>query len=355
MVFKRLKFQPGGKERLAQLKSKLEQSEQDKQLVDRLITYVETGAADELARMRAYAIADEWQADRKQMLVLFLHATRAGLLEMQWEFICPLCRGPQKVASSLTEAEPVLHCHRCSTNFDVNFDKTIELNFRPSGSIRKIPAIKPGPVTDDGRAVTAAEVTALQAFRDLFASEAVRQNEPFSVGSMTVAFTDLKGSTKMYQEIGDAPAFGLVINHFDVIKDAIARYDGAIVKNIGDAIMAVFLRPANAIKAMLEAQKILAQPMKNGRPLTLRSGMHYGPCIAVSLNQRIDYFGTTVNKAARLEGKSSGNDVVISEDVYLDPEVQAMVSTGEYAAEPFEDELKGFEGKAKLWRIRKTS
>ncbi len=202
------------------------------------------------------------------------------------------------------------------------------------------------------QAATAAEVTALQMFRDLFSSEALRAGEHISVGQLTVVFTDLKGSTKMYQQIGDAPAFGVVLEHFDIIKSAIADYDGAIVKNIGDAIMAVFKRPANAIQAMLRAQKALAHPPKGEQELTLRSGMHQGVCIAVNLNNRLDYFGTTVNKAARLEGKSSGTDVVVSIDVFNDPEVQALIApNGGYVATPFEDELKGFEGKVKLYRI----
>ncbi len=56
-------------------------------------------------------------------------------------------------------------------------------------------------------------------------------------------FTDLKSSTQLYREIGDATAFGRVMNHFDVVKKLIAEEDGALVKTIGDAVMAVFRRP----------------------------------------------------------------------------------------------------------------
>src|SRR5262249_9092499 len=89
-------------------------------------------------------------------------------------------------------------------------------------------------------AVTAAEVTALQVFRDLFANEALRPGEQISVGSLTIIFTDLCGSTRLYREIGDAPAFGVVMSHFDVLREAIAEEGGAIVKTIGDSVMAVF-------------------------------------------------------------------------------------------------------------------
>ena len=104
------------------------------------------------------------------------------------------------------------------------------------------------------QAVTAAEVTTRQVFRDLFSSEALRPNEKVSVGKLTIVFTDLRGSTAMYQSVGDAPAFGMVMDHFDVLRDIVREHDGGIVKTIGDAVMAVFQEPADAVQAMLKAQ-----------------------------------------------------------------------------------------------------
>ncbi|HYO91948.1 MAG TPA: adenylate/guanylate cyclase domain-containing protein, partial [Pyrinomonadaceae bacterium] len=204
------------------------------------------------------------------------------------------------------------------------------------------------------QAATAAEVTALQVFRDLFSNEALRPGEQISVGSLTVLFTDLKGSTQLYREIGDAPAFGAVMSHFDVLRASIAEEDGALVKTIGDAVMAVFRRPAGALRSILEAQRKLSQPPPGMRPLLLKVGIHYGPCIAVTLNGRLDYFGCTVNMAARLEGLSSGGDVVISSTVHADPEVAEMINAPEHklSAQQFEVMLKGFdEENFELWRI----
>ena len=110
------------------------------------------------------------------------------------------------------------------------------------------------------QAATAAEVTALQLFRDLFASEVLRPGEQISVGHLAVVFTDLKGSTRMYREIGDAPAFGRVLTHFEVLKAAVAAEGGAVVKTMGDAIMAVFPRPVAALRALVSAQQRLARP-----------------------------------------------------------------------------------------------
>jgi len=204
------------------------------------------------------------------------------------------------------------------------------------------------------QAATAAEVTALQVFRDLFSNEALRPGEQISVGSLTVLFTDLRGSTQLYREIGDAPAFGRVMNHFDILRAEIAAEDGALVKTIGDAVMAVFRRPSAALRAILKAQRQLAAPPSGGLPLMLKVGIHYGPCIAVTLNERLDYFGCTVNMAARLEGLSTGGDVVISSSVHADPEVAEMISGPNHQldATPFEVQLKGFdEEQFRLWRV----
>jgi class 3 adenylate cyclase len=204
------------------------------------------------------------------------------------------------------------------------------------------------------QAATAAEVTALQIFRDLFSSEALRPGEQISVGTLTVLFTDLRNSTRLYLEIGDATAFGRVMNHFDLLKQAIAAEDGALVKTIGDAVMAVFREPVSALRAMIKAQRTLATPPDGSAPLTLKAGIHTGPCIAVTLNDRLDYFGSTVNTAARLEALSTGDDVVISRAVYEDAEVREMIETAAEGllATPFEVQLKGFDDECfQLWRV----
>jgi class 3 adenylate cyclase len=176
------------------------------------------------------------------------------------------------------------------------------------------------------------------------------------VGTLSVLFTDLRDSTRLYRAIGDATAFGRVMNHFDVLKKAIAEGDGALVKTIGDAVMAVFRNPESALKAMLSAQEILAAPSDGSPPLILKAGIHTGPCIAVTLNDRLDYFGSTVNMAARLEALSTGNDVIISRALYDDPDVRELLDSENLTATPFEMLLKGFdEERFELWRVSRKA
>lgn len=205
------------------------------------------------------------------------------------------------------------------------------------------------------QAVMAAEVTTTQLFRDLFAREALRPGEKVSVGSLTIMFTDLRGSTRLYRDLGDAVAFGQVMGHFDTLKEAIASEDGAIVKTIGDAVMAVFTRPAAALRTILKAQHQLANPTDGKVPLQLKAGIHYGPCIAVNLNDRLDYFGSTVNLASRLESLSSDGGIVISDAVRNDPEVARYLGGVQdlIAVEPFATAVRGFEGEQfALWRVQ---
>jgi class 3 adenylate cyclase len=161
---------------------------------------------------------------------------------------------------------------------------------------------------------------------------------------VVVLFTDLRDSTRFYRSVGDAPAFGAVMTHFDVLRRAVADEDGATIKTIGDAVMAVFTRPASAIRAVLRAQRELAAP------LVLKAGVHAGPCIAVTQNERLDYFGSTVNVAARLVGLSGGGDVVVSDEVLADPELAELV--GGLTVTPVDARLKGFEDtEFMLWRL----
>jgi class 3 adenylate cyclase len=433
---------------LSTLKRKLIDEGSPSTLVSLLAETIEEGDELTLARMRPYALADAWGVARRDVLQLCLRATRAGLLDLRWELLCPLCRGPQQSASALRDVRSDQHCDSCRIDFTVAFDRSVEVVFRPNAAVRSVAArafcvggpqvtphvvvqqpLAPGerrtisPELEEGRhrlrtqtlaggrfilvtsdvrdsltlraengawpedeprvgtrptltfenatdeaqvfilertawgdqAATAAEVTALQLFRDLFATEALRPGDRINVGQMAVLFTDLRNSTRLYREIGDAVAFGAVMNHFDVLREAITREGGAIVKTLGDAIMAVFPRPAPALRAIMRAQAALASPPEGVRPFILKAGLHAGPCIAVTLDGRLDYFGSNVNIAARLEPLSAGTDCVITSDVRNDPEVVALLedAASGLTAETHEAQLKGFDNESfELWRVK---
>lgn len=155
-----------------------------------------------------------------------------------------------------------------------------------------------------------------QTFRDLFRSESTDQG--IGIKDITLLFTDLKGSTALYDRIGDLNAFSLVQQHFDRLHDVAVRNDGAIIKTIGDAIMAAFRDPANAVRSALEMREEIGA-INRGVPdkqLILKIGLHKGAAIAVTLNDRLDFFGQTVNIAARVQHLADADEIYLTEDVY---------------------------------------
>lgn len=207
-------------------------------------------------------------------------------------------------------------------------------------------------VTWSDQAATAADVTTLQVFRDLFSNEVLRAGEEISVGSMTLMFTDLRNSTKLYREIGDASAFGKVREHFRIIEEAAAREDGAVVKTMGDAVMAAFRKPACAIRAIWDVQRELTA--RGVPPLTIKVGLHHGPCIVVNLNDRLDYFGSTVNIAARLPHFSAGGELILSSEIRNDPETLEFLEkhAAPNSVSRFQAEIRGYDSAMEMWRVR---
>jgi class 3 adenylate cyclase len=206
-------------------------------------------------------------------------------------------------------------------------------------------------------AMTAHEVTTMQAFRDLFADAALRPGDQVEIRNVALLFTDLKGSSELYNRVGDARAYNLVRGHFAVLTRAIRERDGAVVKTIGDAVMAAFSRSVDALSAALAISEDIAEFNRGlatelggtGDLVIVRLGLHCGPCIAVTLNDRLDYFGRTVNLAARLEAQSHGGDIVLSEAMAEDPEVAALLSTLAPVAEMAS--VKGFSEPVAMLRL----
>ncbi|MBX9702075.1 MAG: adenylate/guanylate cyclase domain-containing protein, partial [Acetobacteraceae bacterium] len=184
-------------------------------------------------------------------------------------------------------------------------------------------------------ALTAPEVISLQAFRDLFAAATLRPGDEAGVSQVALLFSDLQGSTALYERVGDAQAYNMVRDHFALLAGIVRDHDGAVVKTIGDAVMASFGDPAQAVQAALAMQAAIAR-----HDLVLKLGVHVGPSVVVTLNDRLDYFGSTVNMAARLQGQSAGGDIVLSRAVADDPAVQSVLAGR--TLRPESVELKGF-------------
>ncbi len=420
-----------------------------------------TGTEYDVARLRPYALAKAWGTETRPTLRACLAATKAGLLRLRWDVICPHCRGDKDHLARLADVRSEAYCSSCNVDFDVDLDRSLEAVFVPHEQARVAPGPKyclggpgatrhifhqrllaPGEVltpslelpegtyrirasgvsafrwlhvredTDemattsgsfsqlgsqrmmsvndhidivdddmegvdpvvapfDGRAIAirnrsseprlvcvesiawaedslaAGELVADQQFRDLFSTEMLTGGVSLSIESVTILFTDLVGSTAMYGALGDAKAFNLVWIHFDLLVDIVRARGGAIVKTIGDAIMATFVRPADAVLAAADLHDRIADHVRDAGhdyPVALKIGIHSGPSIVVTLNDRLDYFGTTVNLAARTEAQSRGADIVLTKTTLENAEgAEAVLEAKGYRAEEFEGDAKGFD------------
>ena len=438
--------------RLDGLVDELSRAPVDGELVRRLRARILEGSDDQLTRIRPFALAGAWGADRRELLRTFLYATRAGLFELRWELMCPSCRVPKAEVGTLAELPLRFHCDTCGIVYDADFDRRVELRFSVHPAVReasddvycigsplRMPhvvaqqylkahedrrlqltvesplrlrtvgarhdlEIVAGPASArtgevrvtyaNGRwegphslmaggalalpggaalllrnqtdapvlavleyrawtadAAPASEVTALQEFRDLFSSEVLAPGQQLAVRHVALVFSDLKGSTRLYEEIGDAAAYSRVNRHFDFIKQSVARAGGAIVKTMGDGVMCAFARFEDALEAALEMQRQVDAWCSCERidpPLVLKLGVHAGPVIAMTANGRLDYFGRTVNVAARLGAQSRGGDVVLLEELFDRAPAASLVDA---VGERFPARLRGLASEQRLVRL----
>src|ERR1700761_1317634 len=201
--------------------------------------------------------------------------------------------------------------------------------------------------------ITAKRMLSNQTFRDLYKADNLDIDQRLKITSLTFLFTDLKGSTALYERVGDLAAFDLVRAHFHVLIDIIASEKGAVVKTIGDAVMATFVRPEHALAAAFRMRKAMDKlnADRGTRDLVVKIGIHEGSCLAVMLNERQDYFGQTVNIAARVQGLSTSQAIHITGPVIDAPAVAAILDR--HSIRPIQKEaaLRGIADKIVVYEL----
>jgi class 3 adenylate cyclase len=217
----------------------------------------------------------------------------------------------------------------------------------PYEAIRDYPDVRTIP------SLTAKLLFTNQTFHDLFKSEVFQESQGFGVKDVTFLFTDLKSSTQLYHEIGDLNAFAMVREHYGVLNRAVVNHHGIVVKTIGDAVMATFFKPVDAVAAGLQMLNEMHQlNMTSDRGgLILKIGIHRGAAISVTLNNRIDYFGQTVNIASKVQGSAGGEEIYVTENVHDSAGIADLLRAQECQGEPILVQLKGIQGEVKVYRI----
>src|SRR5207249_8628110 len=177
--------------------------------------------------------------------------------------------------------------------------------------------------------LTAKRLLTNQTFRDIYRTDAIDVDQRLKITSLTFLFTDLRGSTELYEQVGDLAAFDLVRAHFQVLNGIVSAEAGAIVKTAGDAVMATFPTPDRALSAALRMREAIRDlnDGHNGHDLLLKIGIHEGPCLAVVLDNRQDYFARTVNIAARGQGLADSRSILATGPVVKHPQSSSLLAT----------------------------
>ena len=384
--------------------------------VDALIDFIRTADDVDLHRIQIRERARVWKLSEQELLRVALYATRAGLLTLSWDTVCPHCRGVRDQNPTLAQLQAQSHCEACQVTFSTDRQETVEVTFHVHSSIRDIPdqvycsaepakkdhirvqwTVPPGgevhvaPQLAPGRyivwrnlaggwyldiddagartvrwaphpegtivkgapdatlelvndaseperfrieqatwsdhALRAGQLLSFQSFA-LFSADYIGADVRLGVGEQTLLFTDVVGSTAFYAARGDPAAFVEIKKHFDEVFAIVAEHRGAVVKTIGDAVMATFVDPLDSVRASKKIHDTF-HPTRDDTPIRLRISLNTGPCIAVRLNANADFFGGTVNVAAKLQAMAEGYQIAMSEATYQAPGVASYLAAQE--------------------------
>jgi len=201
--------------------------------------------------------------------------------------------------------------------------------------------------------LTAKRLLTNQTFRDIYRTDTLAIGQRLKILSLTFLFSDLKDSTGLYDRVGDLVAFDLVNEHFRLLQEIIASERGAIVKTIGDAVMATFETPDRAIAAAIRMREAMSNlgAERQHQSLGLKMGIHEGPCLAVTLNAQQDYFGQTVNIASRVQGLAASRSIVVTEQVVDNAQARALLEASGLTPMPRRVALGGIADKVSVYDI----
>jgi len=201
--------------------------------------------------------------------------------------------------------------------------------------------------------LTATRLLTNQTFRDIYRTDTLAIGQRLKILSLTFLFSDLKDSTELYEHVGDLVAFDLVNEHFRLLQEIIASERGAVVKTIGDAVMATFETPDRAIAAAIRMRAAMSDlgAARQHQSLRLKMGIHDGSCLAVTLNGQQDYFGQTVNIASRVQGLAASRSIVVTESVVENADARALLQINGLTPEPRRVALSGIADKVSVYEI----
>ncbi len=169
-------------------------------------------------------------------------------------------------------------------------------------------------------ALTAAAASALALFRELFPDQVLTPGQIVTMSNVSLLLVDLPWAAALYGEVGDGPAFGEVRAALAAVETVARQWGGAVVKITGEGALTTF---SDAVSALKSARQLLRES-QNARPY--RMAVHRGPALVTTINDRLDYFGNTVLVARNLLALAEAGEIVLTEDVAVDPEANEILN-----------------------------
>lgn len=321
--------------------------------VKALDQWVTGKSAAQLFRTNPLAVAAELGTDPDATVDAFLAGVIEGWFDLRWEYHCPHCDGLPSFHHRLSEARATDYCPLCNVTFRNELDQNVEVTFGPAPKLASFDSDEeaafrqaPSRTKPDQPRLSGLGLVHRPLFQSHFSDEVLSADESLEIRHVALLFTDIKGSTSLYERLGDAKAYNLVREHFRVLFQAIQSRGGIVVKTIGDAVMASFRQGSAALEAALDVQATIAalRVPDTQESVVVKMGLHLGPAIAVTMNDRFDYFGQSVNRAARIQGLARDQEIFISDAVVADPSCRRLLASHRDRLRKWRTQLKGIEG-----------
>ncbi len=324
--------------------------------------FIERARPYELYRINPLYLGEKLGWRPNLTLDMLTYAVAEGLWRLHWEARCPACGGLLQQGEHLGELHGKQVCKHCGWEGEIALDQEVTVDASISPQVRSLPATqRENPSFKQAIAKRLGHLPALALinrplFREMLGVQTLPPDQSLGVERLVIFFSDLKSSTAMYERLGDERAYQLVRKHFDVIFRAVEAEGGAAVKTIGDGVMGTFFDPQAALRGITAVLRGLddinrQENLRGEDRLRLKVGIHTGACIVVTLNHRLDYFGTTVNIAARLSDLSAGEEIILSQRVLANDEIRQWAhSVGELQV--METALRGVSQPIEAYRMR---
>ncbi|UTC44137.1 adenylate/guanylate cyclase domain-containing protein [Treponema sp. OMZ 857] len=320
------------------LRCKMNQKEADK------IAAFLTNVSDRLLfHIPLYEIGKAFDIPREKILDIFIQGVYDGVFILEWIYHCPTCGHVVYEAPSLQQASSQNFCTVCNKVFNNTLDTNIEVCFSIHPRLKTLdPAFKLNYIAEMGKsiqngkyrtwdtpdAIKGVEIIQNNLYRELMRSEVLIGDQVLPLKNATILFAEVTNSTKLYASLDDRKTFSLLKEYTCILSDTIEKCGGVSVKTIGAAVMGAFIDPGKAFNAAVKALRYLMKHTQNKpiqEQLEIKIGLHSGSMLAVTLNNRLDYVGLTVNTVVDIKDTALPNEIVISEALFNNRSVKRAI------------------------------